>query len=150
VERRRRSSSTPATCSRRSSPSRRRRRATKARRPGLPPGRSTARGPRSDKSHRRRSCSGRPRHLPPSPGRTSRTTTTTTTSPPPRRRAPSGALPVSPPRKRKTSMMLCVPPFRRYIFHLLYVPCDLFVECAYEMFLYLQTVRCCLISVLVS
>jgi hypothetical protein len=78
-------------------------------------GRRTARGPQSGKSHRRRSCSGLPRHLPPSPRRTSRTTTMTTTSPPPRRRAPSGALLMSPPRKRTTSMMLCAPPFRRYI-----------------------------------
>ncbi|PWZ11854.1 hypothetical protein Zm00014a_014286 [Zea mays] len=77
-------------------------------------GRRTARGPQSGKSHRRRSCSGLPRHLPPSPRRTSRTTTMTTTSPPPRRRAPSGALLMSPPRKRTTSMMLCAPPFRRY------------------------------------
>jgi hypothetical protein len=74
-------------------------------------GRRTARGSHNGKSHRRRSCSRFPRHLPPSPGRT----TMTTTSPPPRRRAPPGALPVSPPRKRTTSMMLCAPPFRRYI-----------------------------------
>ena len=32
-----------------------------------------------------------------------------------------------------------------YFPYLLYMPCDLVVECAYEMFLYLQTVRCCLI-----
>jgi hypothetical protein len=77
-------------------------------------GRRTTRGPRNGKSHSRRSCSGLPRRLPPSPGWTSKTATTTT-SLPPRRRTPSGALPVSPPRKRTTSMMLCVPPFRRYI-----------------------------------
>jgi hypothetical protein len=47
-------------------------------------------------------------------------------------------------------MMLCAPPSGGIFFHLLYVPCDLFVKYAYEMFLYLKTVRCCLISVLVS